>query len=102
VLFISAQLGTRTIRALLDTAPEGMSSKIVEAVKTLPGIHDCHAVRVRPSGANWFVDLHVTMDGGTTLNEAHAMTEKIETKIQEILPGSDVTVHVEPLEMAES
>ena len=51
------------------------------------------------SGAKRFVDLHVRMDGNPTLNEAHAMTEKVEQKVHTLLPQSDVTVHVEPLEM---
>jgi divalent metal cation (Fe/Co/Zn/Cd) transporter len=41
------------------------------------------------------------MDGELTLNETHAITEKIEKKVHKILPESDVTVHVEPLELAE-
>lgn len=102
VIFISGELGWRTIQALLDAAPKGMAEKIVTAVRTLPGINDCHAVRVRPSGAHWFVDLHVTMDGETTLREAHALSEKVEKQVHTILPGSDVTVHVEPLELAET
>jgi cation diffusion facilitator family transporter len=102
VIFISAELGWRTIQALLDAAPKGMSEQIVRKVRAMQGVNDCHAVRVRPSGAHWFVDLHVTMDGKTTLNEAHAMTEKIERKVHTLLPGSDVTVHVEPLELAET
>jgi divalent metal cation (Fe/Co/Zn/Cd) transporter len=87
---------------LLETAPRGISEQIIEAVRLLKGINDCHAVRIRPSGARWFVDLHVTMDGSITLAESHRVTERIETKVQTILPGADVTVHVEPLEMAES
>jgi cation diffusion facilitator family transporter len=102
VIFISGELGYRTIMGLLDTAPSGVSEKIVEAVRSLKGINDCHAVRIRPSGARWFVDLHVTMDGRTSLSESHRITERIEKKVQEILPESDVTVHVEPLEMAEA
>ena len=101
VIFISGELGYRTIQALLDTAPQGITEQIVKKVQAMKGVNDCHAVRVRPSGARWFVDLHVTMDGNTTLNEAHATTEKIEKKVHEILPGSEVTVHVEPLELAE-
>ncbi len=101
VIFISGELGYRTITALLDTAPKGMSDQIIRKVKAMKGVSDCHAVRIRPSGARWFVDLHITMDGGTTLNEAHAVTEQIEKKVQTILPGSDVTVHVEPAEKAE-
>ncbi len=102
VIFISGELGWRTINALLDAAPKGMTEKIIADVRKMKGIHDCHAVRIRPSGAMWFVDLHVTMDGGTTLDEAHDMTEKIERKVHRLLPGSDVTVHVEPSEMAEN
>ncbi len=99
VIFISGELGWRTIQALLDAAPKGVAEKIIGAVRGMQGISDCHAVRVRPSGAHWFVDLHVTMDGSTTLNEAHAMTEKVEKQVHGILPGSDVTVHVEPQEI---
>src|SRR5512135_634654 len=102
VIFISGELGWRTIQALLDAAPKGAAERIVSGVKAMPGISDCHAVRIRPSGARWFVDLHVTMKGSTTLRAAHTMTEKIEKQVHEILPGSDVTVHVEPSEMAES
>ncbi len=102
VIFISGELGWRTIQALLDAAPAGASGKIVEAVRAIPGITDCHAVRVRPSGARWFVDLHVTMAGRTSLRQSHALTEKVEKKVHEVLPNSDVTVHVEPSEMAEA
>ena len=101
VIYISGQLGWRTITALLDTAPKGMTEKIIAEVGKIKGIHDCHAVRIRPSGALWFVDLHVTMDGERTLRETHAITEKIEKRVHRILPESDVTVHVEPLELAE-
>ncbi|HEX8992698.1 MAG TPA: cation diffusion facilitator family transporter [Anaerolineales bacterium] len=102
VIFISAELGWRTIQALLDTAPKGASDRIMQAVRTIPGITDCHAVRVRPSGARWFVDLHVTMAGRTSLRQSHALTEQVEKKVHEVLPNSDVTVHVEPSEMAET
>ncbi|MCL4529448.1 MAG: cation diffusion facilitator family transporter [Chloroflexi bacterium] len=102
VIYVSGELGWRTISALLDTAPDGMTEKIIAKVRRMKGVHDCHAVRIRPSGARWFVDLHVTMDGARTLNETHAITERIEKRVHELLPNSDVTVHVEPLEMAET
>jgi cation diffusion facilitator family transporter len=102
VVFISGELGYRTITALLDTAPRGVAEKIVAAVQKMKGVHDCHAVRIRPSGATWFVDLHVTMDGRMTLTESHRVTERIENRVQDILPMSDVTVHVEPVELPEA
>jgi len=98
VIYISGQLGWRTISALLDTAPKGMAEKIEQAAAGIKGVVDAHAVRIRPSGAHWFIDMHVTMDGNVTLNEAHAVTERIEKSIQNIVTFADVTVHVEPAE----
>ena len=100
VIFVSGKLGTRSIHALLDAAPKnGEYDQIVSDIGKMKGITDVHAVRIRSSGAGWFVDMHVTMDGDLSLSESHAMTEKIEKRIQKILPKSDVTVHVEPAEM---
>jgi cation diffusion facilitator family transporter len=103
VIFVSGELGARSIQALLDAAPKnGEHDQIVTQVSRMKGITDVHAVRIRSSGASWFVDMHVTMDGNLSLDESHAITERIERKVRTILPRSDVTVHVEPKEMAET
>jgi cation diffusion facilitator family transporter len=96
VTWISVQLGRRTIDALLDSAPEGMEGRIESVVKAVPGVLNCHNVRVRSSGPNLFVDLHVMFDGRQSLTEAHSLTETIETAIRDIAPDADVTVHPEP------
>lgn len=71
-------------------------------VEALPGITDCHHVRVRSSGSSVFVDVHVLMDGSLTLEKAHGMTETIERAVQAILPGCDITIHPEPDKKAAS
>ena len=97
VIFVSGELGVRSIQALLDAAPRnGEYDRIVQTVSRMKGVADVHAVRVRSSGAVWFVDMHVTMDGKLSLTATHALTEKIEKQVRRILPKSDVTVHVEP------
>lgn len=98
VIYVSGELGWRTISALLDAAPAGLAEKVEQAAASVKDVVDAHAVRVRPSGAHWFIDLHVTMDGSIHLSRAHANTELIEKAVREILPGADVTVHVEPME----
>jgi cation diffusion facilitator family transporter len=96
VVRVSWQLGRRTIDALVDSAPAGMEERILAAVAGVPGVHNCHNIRVRYSGPVLFIDLHVLVDGRLTLLEAHALTETIEGVIQEIVPHADVTVHPEP------
>jgi len=96
VVFVSLRLGGRTIRGLIDTAPTGLRERIKERVERLPGVSDCHNVRVRTSGPYLFVDVHVLLDGAQTLHAAHALTEVIEETIQQLAPNADVTVHPEP------
>jgi cation diffusion facilitator family transporter len=97
VVWVSVKLGRRTVDALLDRAPEGMEDRIMEAVSRVTGVHNCHQLRMRYSGPVLFIDLHVLVDGGQTLTEAHRLTEVIEGVIQDIAPDADVTVHPEPL-----
>ncbi|MCJ7663800.1 MAG: cation diffusion facilitator family transporter [Desulfobacterales bacterium] len=96
VVYVSERLGIRTIQALLDVAPSGIEDKITAAVECLPGVADCHNVRLRYSGSQLFVDIHILVDGNQTLKEAHDLTEEIEHSIQQLLPNADVTVHPEP------
>ena len=96
VVQVSVKLGLRTVQALVDAAPAGAVRKITAAVETLPGVTNCHHVRVRCSGSRPFVDVHVLVDGSQTLREAHDLTERIERAIEQILPDADVTVHPEP------
>ena len=96
VIWVSGRLGRRTVDALLDSAPAGMEERILAAVSAVPGVQDCHNIRVRYSGPRLFIDLHVLVDGNQTLFAAHALTETIEGVIQQIAPDADVTVHPEP------
>jgi cation diffusion facilitator family transporter len=98
VIYVSGELGWRTISALLDTAPKGLADRIERVAADVPGVVDAHAIRIRASGAHTFIDMHVTMDGSVTLKEAHAATELIETVIHKEVSPADITVHVEPAE----
>ncbi|HEY5158895.1 MAG TPA: cation diffusion facilitator family transporter, partial [Anaerolineales bacterium] len=100
VIYVSAELGYRTISSLLDTAPKGLAEKVEKVAASVNGVVNAHAIRIRPSGAHTFIDMHITMDGNCTLNEAHAATEVIEKAIHAIISPADITVHVEPARMA--
>lgn len=98
VMIVSCRLGLRSIYALVDTAPAGMEQRIISIVEAVPGIANCHNVRLRNSGPRLFADIHVLVAGGTTLAETHAIMEAAETAIRELIPEADVTIHPEPQE----
>lgn len=97
VIYVSIQLGMRTVYGLLDTAPKGMNERVTEVIQTVPGIQNVHSLRIRHSGPYVFIDVHVLVDGKMPLSDAHVLTELIEEKVGVAIPDSDITIHVEPV-----
>lgn len=97
VTWVAVKLGWRSLQALLDASPnDGEQETILREIGAMTGVTDVHDVRIRAAGGSWFVDMHVTVDGNLSVRESHAITEQIEERVRVILPGSDITVHVEP------
>jgi cation diffusion facilitator family transporter len=96
VIVVSVRLGKRSVSALMDAAPPLLAEQIERAVEAIPGVLDCHRVRVRTSGPQVFIDVHVVMDGTQSLESAHALGKRVEETVRQITPGADVTVHEDP------
>jgi cation diffusion facilitator family transporter len=97
VIYISIELSIRTIQGLLDTAPKGMNDTIRSVIGSVEGVQDVHGLRIRHSGPYLFIDVHIWVDGQMPLVDAHALTIVIESKVKEVAPDSDITIHVEPV-----
>jgi cation diffusion facilitator family transporter len=96
VIFVSFQLGYRTIMGLLDTAPKGSVNRVKAIAEGIPGVINCHDVRIRSSGPQLFLDVHILTDRGQTLTHTHKLTEVVEVAIRQEFPEADVIVHPEP------
>ncbi|MDR5684322.1 MAG: cation diffusion facilitator family transporter [Armatimonadota bacterium] len=74
----------RTIRAVFDAHRDSFV--------------DYHALRTRRAGRDRFVDVHLVVHRTVSVGTAHDLADRLESHIRETLPGSDVTIHVEPCE----
>jgi cation diffusion facilitator family transporter len=97
VLFVSYRLGRRTIDALMDRVPEGVTKNVGESIKSVQGVEEVRSVRVRASGARVFVDVIVGLSRTLPFERAHKVMDDIEKAIHAAEPGADVTVHAEPM-----
>jgi len=95
VVLVSLRLGRRTLSALLDEAPAGLVERIRQRLGRLP-VQRVGRVRLRKGGATAFVDLSLGVVGGTSVEEGHRLADDAERAVRELVPGADVTVHVEP------
>lgn len=98
VTIASWRLGKRTVDILMDRAPAGLKSEIQRMVEKVEGVSQCSRLRIRRSGAQVFVDMNISLDKNTNLEEAHHIASEVERNIRSILPETDIVVHTEPTE----
>jgi cation diffusion facilitator family transporter len=55
-----------------------------------------HQLRTRRSGPVRQIDVHITLDPETTVDEAHRLCERIGNEIRKALPNSTTILHTEP------
>jgi cation diffusion facilitator family transporter len=90
------RLARRTIDALTDTAPAGISERIAAIARRVPGVVGVERVRARPAGAVLFVELAVGVSRALPLERVAAITERLMRAIRADLPQAEVTITTEP------
>lgn len=100
IVALILKVGIDMLRGTLSTLSDerSMAPEEIERVAALePGVLEAHNVRSRGPQDDVHVDLHVLVDPGTALAEAHAIGHRVEQRLQQHFPGvTDVVVHVEP------
>jgi cation diffusion facilitator family transporter len=102
IVVLIARMGIQIIKessdVLLDQAPLD-EKRIRKEVCQLPEVKDCHRIRSRGVVSQIYVDLHITLEGCYSVNEAHRIAHQVEDKLKASIPGvKDVVVHVDPCE----
>ena len=90
------RLGRRTIDALTDTAPAGVSERVAAIARRMPGVVGVDRVRARPAGAALFVDLGVGVSRTLPLDRVSAIKERLTRDIRAAMPRAEVTITIEP------
>lgn len=85
---------------VMDAAPGGeMVTKVEEVALTVPGVVAVEKCYVRKMGFEYFVDLHIEVNGKLTVFEGHEIAHRVKEAIQAADKRFwDVLIHVEPAE----
>ena len=79
----------------------GAEDEVRAVVQSVPGVIGCEKIRTRGSADYAFLDLHLWLDGETTLQEAHATSHVVKDKLMTRFPElADVVIHIEPPPLA--
>jgi cation diffusion facilitator family transporter len=83
-------------QVLMDTAPADAQAAARDAIASLGPEIELDRLRLRESGGRYFADVVVAIPPGRAVVEAHAAADDVEDAVEQVLPDSDVVVHVEP------
>jgi cation diffusion facilitator family transporter len=78
-------------------APEELLARIAQAASGVTGVHDVHRVVADYVGPQLRVDMHINVEGGMPLADAHDIAEEVRARVEGLAEVDMVFVHVEPL-----
>lgn len=98
ILFSGVRLLRLSVRDVLDVAPTAeFESQVRELAITQPDVLAIEKCRIRKSGINYFVEIHVEVDGDTSVRDAHNIAGRVRHALRESrFRIADAVVHIEP------
>jgi cation diffusion facilitator family transporter len=100
IAFNAFRLLRPAVAELSDAVPTGDLMDHVRAVAiTVPGVVALEKSYVRKLGFDYYLDLHVVVDGTLSVREGHQIAHDVKDAVRQSYPRvADVLVHVEPAE----
>src|SRR5579884_2740013 len=99
VLVAAARLARGNVDVLMDRAPVAAEEAARAAITALPEVA-LRRLRMREAGGRHFADVVIGVSSSAGVGQGHAAADAVAAAVERALPGSDIVVHVEPLEDA--
>ncbi len=98
IAFNGARLLYPALHEIMDTAPQGdLPQTVCAAATDVSGVVEVEKCFVRKMGLQFYVDLHVRVDGEISVRHGHDIAHEVKAAIRAVDPRiADVLVHVEP------
>ena len=91
------QVARQSVAQLMDQElPDSIRKQIRDIALDHSRVINIHELRTRASGRQYFIQLHLEMDGSLTLLQAHQIAEEVERKILQFFPNAEVIIHEDP------
>lgn len=99
IIKVSIDLIKPCVDELLERSlPAETEKRILDIIALFPEVSSPHHLRTRRIGNHIAIEVHLRMDGNTTLENAHAIATKVEIELKEEFgPDTHVGIHMEPI-----
>ncbi|HUH84996.1 MAG TPA: cation diffusion facilitator family transporter [Stellaceae bacterium] len=97
IIYGAWRVANKAILQLMDhELPDEARGRIRQIALAHSEVRSVHDLRTRASGPNAFIQIHLEMDGGLTLAEAHRISDAVEADILAAFPHAEVMIHQDP------
>ena len=96
LIYLSIRLARTSITELSDATSKGMTQRIQKTIQAEEGVVKSENLRARQVGSKTFIETTVQVSEAMSLDEAHALASRIESKLTKTFGNVDATIHIEP------
>ena len=99
IIKVAVDLVKPAIDELLERSlPAETEERILDIIASFPEVSSPHHLRTRRIGNHIAIEVHLRMDGRTTLENAHAKATEVEKCLKEKFgPDTHIGIHMEPI-----
>jgi len=76
--------------------PEPDRHRIIQIATSHGEVRDLHELRTRMAGQDLFIQLHLVLDQGISLFDAHRIADEVEMELLRAFPNADILIHQDP------
>jgi cation diffusion facilitator family transporter len=104
ILWTGHKIALQSMSSLMDQAASlGIEDRIRGIITANGhGALQAHDIRTRQAGRALFIEFHLVVPGSMTVDQAHAICDRLEDAIEAEIEGSEAVIHVEPDHKAKS
>lgn len=97
IIIMSYKMARQATVELLEAAlPEETVKRMETIISGTPGVKAFHHLRTRQNGNTKIVDLHIKLDPGISLIQAHDIATNVEKRLRKDFDPIVVNIHMEP------
>ncbi|KUF12628.1 cation diffusion facilitator family transporter [Pseudoponticoccus marisrubri] len=91
-----------SVGGLMDeSVPEAELQRMRDVIAAnAEGAVEAHDLRARQAGQATFVEFHLVVPGGMSVDAAHEICDRLEAALRDAVDGARITIHVEPAHKA--
>ena len=95
--FAGFRLGRETVGTLIDTAPKGLTEKVREAIRNVPGVIAVGALRLRPVGNDIVGDVAISVSRSVSIERLATITSAVAAAAEAESADLKIIVTADPI-----